>query len=79
MPLEFPTGECGALVVRNASALTSDEQAALSKWLDGHRRQVVATTEHPLFPLIAEGLFDETLYYRLNVVLLRIDSTGAHI
>jgi hypothetical protein len=28
----------------------------------------------PLFPLVVRGLFDEALYYRLNVVLLRIDS-----
>jgi transcriptional regulator of acetoin/glycerol metabolism len=53
------------------------EQAALLEWLDGERKQVVSTTVDPLFPLIARGLFDEALYYRLNVMLMRIDSTGA--
>jgi transcriptional regulator of acetoin/glycerol metabolism len=51
------------------------EQAALLKWLDTRAAQVISTTTHPLFPLIAGGLFDEALYYRLNVTLMRIDST----
>ena len=45
--------------------------------MDAGRKQVVATTAHPLFPLIARGLFDEVLYYRLNITLMRIDATGA--
>jgi len=57
-------------------ALGTHEQAALSRWLDADGRQVVSATTHPLFPLIARGLFDEALYYRLNVMRLSIDSTG---
>ena len=79
MPPELPTDQCGALVVQNVSALDSDEQAALLKWLDADRKQVVSTTAHPLFPLVARGLFDKALYYRLNVTLLSIDSTGAPV
>ena len=81
MPLELQTDECGTLVVQEVSALGRHEQAALLKWLDrpGDRRQVVSTTIVPLFPLLARGLFDETLYYRLNVVLLLVDSTGASV
>ena len=77
VPLELPTDECGALVLRNVCALDRHEQAALSRWLDSSRKQVVATTVDPLFPLVARGLFDEALYYRLNTMLMRIDSTGA--
>jgi len=77
MPLELPTDECGALVIRNVSALDRHEQAALLRWLEGDRKQVVATSVDPLFPLIARKRFDEALYYRLNVMLLRIDSPGA--
>ncbi len=77
MPLELPTHGCGALVLRNVCALDHREQAALVRWLDAERKQVVSTTAHPLFPLIASGLFDEALYYRLNTTLMRIDSTGA--
>ncbi len=76
-PLELPTGRCGALVLRNVNALDRYEQAALLRWLDAEGKQVVSTTAHPLFPLIARGLFDEALYYRLNTTLMRIDSTGA--
>ena len=77
MALELPTHGCGALVLRNVCALDRHEQAALLRWLDAERKQVVSTTAQPLFPLIAEGLFDEALYYRLNTMLMRIDSTGA--
>lgn len=76
MPLELPTRGCGALVLRNVSALDRHEQAALLKWLDAERKQVVSTTDQALFPLVARGLFDEALYYRLNVLLMRIDAPG---
>jgi hypothetical protein len=79
LPLDLPATGCGALVVRNVCALDRREQAALRKWLDTGRKQVISTTTQPLFPLIAEGLFDETLYYRLNVLLLRIDSAGVPV
>ena len=79
MPPELPTDPCGALVVQNVSALDSDEQAALLRWLDADRKQVVSTTAQPLFPLVASGLFDKALYYRLNVTLLSIDSTEAPV
>jgi hypothetical protein len=78
-PLELPNGECGALVVRNVAELNADEQAALSTWLEADGRQVVSTSAHPLFPLVARGLFGEALYYRLNVILVCIDSTGASV
>jgi transcriptional regulator of acetoin/glycerol metabolism len=79
MPPELPADQCGALVLQNVSALDSHEQAALLKWLDTDRTQVVSTTVYPLFPLVARGLFDEMLYYRLNVTLMSIDSTGAPV
>ena len=74
LPLELPHNGCGALVLRNVYALDRREQAALLKWLDTERTQVISTTTHPLFPLIAKELFDEALYYRLNVTLMIIDS-----
>ncbi len=76
-PLELPHETCGTIVVRDASTLSRDQQAVLSRWLDTDRRQVVSTTERSLLPLIAEGLFDQALYYRMNVVFLRIDGSGA--
>lgn len=70
-PLHLPAGECRSLVLRNVSALDRDGQATLLRWLDAGRKRVISTTAYPLFPLIAGGLFDEALYYRLNVMLLR--------
>ena len=74
--LELPTGECGALVLQDVSALSRKEQAELLRWLDDSnaRTQVVSTAVDPLFPLVARGLFDEALYYRLNVILLCVDT-----
>ena len=74
MPLEFPAHGGGALVLRNVCALDRQEQAALLNWLEAGRKQVISTTTEPLFPLVAMGRFDEALYYRLNVMLVRIDS-----
>ena len=51
---------------------TSNEQAALLRWLEGDRKQVVCTTAQPLFPLVDRGLFDETLYYRLNIARVAV-------
>ena len=77
-PFELPAGEFGALVLQNVAALNREGQTALLRWLDdpADRKQVVSTTVHPLFPLVVHGLFDETLYYRLNVVLLHVDSSS---
>ena len=62
------------MILRNVSALTPDDQARLLVWLqrEGFGAHVVSTTERPLFPLVKQGVFDAALYYRLNVLLLRI-------
>jgi hypothetical protein len=73
-PLELYTSIRGALVVHDISAFSGPEQDRMLGWLDDphSRTQVVCTTTEPLFPLVARGLFDETLYYRLNVILLQL-------
>jgi hypothetical protein len=66
----LPAPGSGALVMQNIAALDRQDQERLRVWLDdaAHRSQVVATSAYPLFPLVDCGLFDATLYYRLNVV-----------
>ena len=66
----LPAEGLGTLVMQNIAALDRQEQVRLRVWLDdaGHRSQVVSTSPYPLFPLVDCGLFDATLYYRLNVV-----------
>jgi transcriptional regulator of acetoin/glycerol metabolism len=61
------------LVIRNVDGLSLEHQAALSAWLERPamgRTQVVSTTNAPLFPRVAAGLFLEKLYYRLNTLVL---------
>ncbi len=72
--LDFPTGKIGALILKGVAGLSAEDQTRLLGWLGGpgSRTQIVSTTDRPVFPLVARGLFDETLYYRLNVMLLRI-------
>ena len=73
-PLELHTAKRGALVMHDIGAFSGLEQDRMLGWLDDpqSRAQVVCTTTEPLFPLVARGLFDETLYYRLNVILLQL-------
>jgi len=77
-PFEAPPGACRSLVLQDVAALSGEEQARLLGWLDdpSQLRQVVSTTTHPLFQLVTRGLFDEVLYYRLNVMLLHVDSSN---
>ena len=77
-PLHLPDGAATPVILKNVEALTAEDQARLLVWLqrEGFGAQVVSTTERPLFALVAQGLFDAGLYYRLNVLLLRIGATN---
>ena len=74
MPYALLARDCGALVLQNVGALSRAEQVDLLRWINesNQRRQVISTSARPLFPLVASGLFDDVLYYRLNVMLLRV-------
>jgi Sigma-54 interaction domain len=78
-PLELHTLKGGTVVVHDIAAFSRPEQERILEWLDNPQTQtqVVCTTIEPLFPLVAEGLFDETLYYRLNVILLQLTRSSA--
>jgi transcriptional regulator of aromatic amino acid metabolism len=73
-PYALLARDCGALVLQNVAVLSRTEQDSLRKWVDDSdpRRQVISTSARPLFPLVARGLFDEGLYYRLNLMLVRL-------
>ncbi|SRR5689334_18423079 len=77
--LDLPSGEIRALVLRDAGALSRNDQRRLLAWMDGKgsRTRVITTASRPLFPLVAAGLFDDALYYRLNVLLLRVSASLA--
>lgn len=65
------------LILRDAAALSRSDQLQLLQWIDdaGSHTQVVSTTERSLFALVADGLFDASLYYRLNIVLVRVGTS----
>jgi Sigma-54 interaction domain len=73
-PLQLPDDDIGALILEEVCDLSGDEQARLLAWIDGRcQTQVVSTTAGPLFERIAQGLFDASLYYRLNVIVVELD------
>lgn len=62
----------GTVVVYDVDTLTREEQHALNDWVcggKGHRR-VVSTAAQSLLPMVEAGLFDDALYYRLNMVTI---------
>jgi sigma54-dependent transcription regulator len=74
-PVQLPNRDAGAIVLRDVGALSASDQARLLAWtrLSRSRTQIVSTTEGPLFALVVRGLFNETLYYRLNIMLLHVE------
>lgn len=77
--LTLPSEETGALILKDVTALSVDDQRRLLDWIvrTGSQTQIVTTTDRPLFALVTRGLFDEALYYRLNLMLLRIGSRNS--
>jgi Sigma-54 interaction domain len=73
--LDLPRAKTRTLILTDVAALDAEEQRQLLEWtLDvGSATQIISLTTRPLFALVAGGLFDGALYYRLNAVLLRAD------
>jgi hypothetical protein len=65
--------EC-TVILRDVDTLRETEQRQLYDWLvrKPDSVQTVSTTESPLFSLVQDGQFELDLYYRLNVILLRL-------
>ena len=68
--------DVGALILHDVDLLSAAEQTRVLAWLSGASRhtRIVSTTARPLFPVVARGLFDASLYYRLNMMLLQAES-----
>ena len=76
-PLELPTrGRAATMVLEDLTRLTSDEQVRILGWLEQFAGQirVVSTTTVPIWPRVAQGQFNEVLYYRLNTVYVDVGS-----
>lgn len=71
-----PVAQAKTLILHEVGSLVFEDQARLLDWLeraDG-RTQVVSTCATSLLPLVHTGMFDATLYYRLNTVCVDLNS-----
>lgn len=74
-PLDLPAaGRASTLVLHDVNQLTIAAQEAVLRWLDlsAGRIWVVSTSTEPLWPQVESGAFSDTLYYRLNIVCVRV-------
>ena len=69
-----PPHATGTLVIWEVDPLDQLQQALLLTWMDSHAAdvQVISVARCPMFPLVSEGTFLPTLYYRLNSVCLAL-------
>jgi hypothetical protein len=69
-----PIGGTGTLILQDVGAMYRADQRRLCDWLEvtAGRTRVVSTTRQPLIPLLEAGTFEETLYYRLNVLCFQV-------
>lgn len=76
---DLPGRDVSTLILKKVAGLRTADQTRLLAWIDrnGSGTQIISTSEHPLFAAVASGVFDEALYYRLNVILLRIEPRNA--
>jgi hypothetical protein len=70
-----PPPTAGTLVIWDVRALDRMQQAQLLAWMDSHIEdgQVISIAPAPVFTLALREEFLDTLYYRLNVLCLRLD------
>lgn len=67
--LVLPLTQTGTVILNDVEALPRDDQSRLLDWLESGRQvQVISTTVAHLHPRVHAGQFDETLYYRLNII-----------
>ena len=65
--------DSGTLMVEDVDSLSADEQSLLLEVLESEKNvRVIATTRGPLHDAVREGGFREDLYYRLNVLEIRL-------
>jgi sigma-54 interacting transcriptional regulator len=70
----------GAVILDQVDLLAPSQQVALLGWLSARTMptQVIATTPIFLYGRVRDGLFLDDLYYRLNVIFIRVttDTSG---
>lgn len=73
-PLAWPEPRHGTLVLHHAGRLPIEDQRTLLDWMEGRggETQVVGLTSLSLLGAVRAGTFSAELYYRLNVVCLKL-------
>ena len=71
----FPNQGGVLVVLDNLRALSEYDQFRLLQWMDDTQPQILSFAMDHLFPLVTAGDFLDTLFYRLNVVSLVLQST----
>jgi hypothetical protein len=68
--LQLPEQRVSTLLTYDVAALTLTQQIDLYDWISvrGRDTQVISVTSTPLFTLVENGRFLESLFHRLNVV-----------
>ena len=64
------------MILHDVGAMNHEDQLRLLAWSEhaAGKTQIVSTAPTPLMPLVQAGLFNDTLYYRLNTVF--VDATA---
>jgi hypothetical protein len=70
--LSLPLEPDGTLILEEGDRLSERDQRDLLEWLNVHGQsvRVLTTSSRPLFPLVEAGSFLDSLYYRLNHVVI---------
>jgi Sigma-54 interaction domain len=70
--LSLPLEPGGTLILEQGDRLSECDQRDLLEWLNDHGQsvRVLTTSSRPLFPLVEAGSFLDSLYYRLNHVVI---------
>jgi transcriptional regulator of acetoin/glycerol metabolism len=69
-----PVARSRTMILHDVGDLPLEDQHRLATWLEGAGRktQIVSTAPRPLLPSVEAGTFDDTLYYRLNMVCVDV-------
>jgi transcriptional regulator of acetoin/glycerol metabolism len=69
-----PVARSRTMILHDVGDLPLEDQHRLATWLEGAGRktQIVSTTPRPLLPCVEAGTFNDTLYYRLNMVCVDV-------
>jgi hypothetical protein len=76
----LPQVDRGTIILQDVDRLDVDAQRTLLDWLDESRGRVrvISTARSDLFDLVIAGAFLDSLYYRLNTIVVDVAArTGA--